>query len=110
MPTDVDWLVDELRFRRRGAERGLEIETAPIHGDGNVSNIMISDAGEVRLIDWDRATTADPLEDIGSFLVEAFEQEPEARDAFDRNFPGLRRERLSIARASMASRTIFAGG
>ena len=41
--------------------------------------------GEVRLIDWDRATTTDPLEDLGSFLVEAFAQEPEARDAFVRS-------------------------
>ena len=88
LPKDVDWLVDELRFAG-AALKGAAIETAPIHGDGNVSNLMISDAGEVRLIDWDRATTADPLEDIGSFMVEAFEQEPEARDAFDRNFPAL---------------------
>jgi hypothetical protein len=97
LPTDVDWLVDELRFAG-AALKSIEIETAPIHGDGNVSNLMISDTGEVRLIDWDRATTADPLEDIGSFLVEAFEQEPEARDAFDRNFPSLGEAAFNRAR------------
>jgi hypothetical protein len=97
LPTDVDWLVDELRFAG-AALKGAAIETAPIHGDGNVSNLMISDTGEVRLIDWDRATTADPLEDIGSFLVEAFEQEPEARDAFDRNFPSLGEAAFNRAR------------
>jgi len=84
LPTDVEWLVEELRFAAAGFQ-GLGITAVPIHGDGNVSNILISDAGEVRLIDWDRATTADPLEDLGSFLVEAFAQEPEARDAFTRN-------------------------
>ena len=84
LPVDVEWLVEELRFAA-AAFAGLNIEAVPIHGDGNVSNILISDAGEVRLIDWDRATTADPLEDLGSFLVEAFAQEPEARDAFARN-------------------------
>jgi thiamine kinase-like enzyme len=84
LPVDVEWLVEELRFAAT-AFGGLDITPAPIHGDGNVSNILISDAGEVRLIDWDRATTADPLEDLGSFLVEAFAQEPEARDAFARN-------------------------
>jgi hypothetical protein len=84
LPADAEWLVEELRFAA-AACRGLDIAAVPIHGDGNVSNILISDAGEVRLIDWDRATTADPLEDIGSFLIEAFAQEPEARDAFIRN-------------------------
>ena len=97
LPTDVDWLVDELNFAG-AALKSAAIETTPIHGDGNVSNLMISDSGEVRLIDWDRATTADPLEDIGSFLVEAFEQEPEARDAFDRNFPGLGEAAFNRAR------------
>src|SRR6202043_867693 len=84
LPTDVEWLVEELRFAAAAFQR-LDVAPVPIHGDGNVSNILISDAGEVRLIDWDRATTADPLEDLGSFLVEAFAQEPEARDAFARN-------------------------
>ena len=84
IPVDTKWMVDELRFAAE-ALRQLDITPVPIHGDGNVSNILISDTGEVRLIDWDRATTADPLEDIGSFLVEAFDQEPEAREAFARN-------------------------
>jgi hypothetical protein len=84
VPVDVEWLVEELRFAAV-AFQGLDITPVPIHGDGNVSNILISDRGEVRLIDWDRATTADPLEDLGSFLLEAFAQEPEARDAFTRN-------------------------
>jgi len=83
LPTDVEWLMEELRFAAVFFQ-GLDIAAVPIHGDGNVSNILISETGEVRLIDWDRATTADPLEDLGSFLVEAFAQEPEARDAFAR--------------------------
>ncbi len=97
LPIDVDWLVDELRFAG-AALANVDIRRAPIHGDGNVSNIMISAAGEVRLIDWDRATTTDPLEDIGSFMAEAFEQEPEAREAFDRNFPGLGEPAFNRAR------------
>jgi len=50
---DTEWLVEE-----RDLPRGLSrpgYHSLPIHGDGNVSNILISDAGEVRLIDWDRA-------------------------------------------------------
>jgi hypothetical protein len=84
IPVDAEWLLEELRFAA-AAFQGLDVTPVPIHGDGNVSNILISDAGDVRLIDWDRATTADPLEDLGSFLVEVFAQEPEARDTFIRN-------------------------
>ena len=88
LPSDIEFLVEEVRFAAAALD-GAEIEKAPIHGDGNVSNLLISDAGEVRLIDFDRATMADPLEDIGSFLAEAFEQEPEARAVFNRHCPGL---------------------
>src|ERR1035441_5672355 len=84
LPVDVEWLVEELRFAA-AAFGGLDVTPVPIHGVGNVSNILISDAGEVRLIDWDRATTADPLEDLGSFLMEVFAQEPEGLAAFLRN-------------------------
>jgi hypothetical protein len=97
LPVDAEWLVGELRFAAAAFE-GLEITPVPIHGDGNVSNILISDAGDVRLIDWDRATTADPLEDLGSFLVEAFAQEPEARDTFIRNMDALDEAAFNRAR------------
>ena len=97
LPSDADWLVEELRFAGRALD-GVAIHRVPIHGDGNVSNVMISDAGEVRLVDWDRATTADPLEDWGSVLVEAFEQEPEAREAFARGFGGFDEASFNRAR------------
>jgi hypothetical protein len=84
LPANTQWLIDELRLAAATLQ-SVDVTPVPIHGDGNVSNILISDAGDVRLIDWDRATTADPLEDLGSFLVEAFAQEPEARNAFARN-------------------------
>ncbi|GGC85132.1 phosphotransferase [Chelatococcus reniformis] len=97
LPSETAWLVGELRLAA-DAIRGLAIAPVPIHGDGNVSNILISDAGEIRLIDWDRATTADPLEDIGSFLVEAFAHEPEARDAFTRHTGAFDEAAFSRAR------------
>ena len=97
LPPDIEWMVKELKFAA-DAFKTLEITPVPIHGDGNVSNILISDSGEIRLIDWDRATTADALEDIGSFLVEAFAQEPEARDAFIRNTGGFDEAAFNRAR------------
>ena len=108
VPVDVEWLVEEMRFAA-AAFQGLDIAPVPIHGDGNVSNILISDAGEVRLIDWDRATTADPLEDLGSFLMEAFAQDPRLATPSSATLERSMR-RHSTARASTASRMTCDGG
>lgn len=97
LPSDIDWMVAELRFAA-AAVAAVDVTPVPIHGDGNVSNILISEAGEVRLIDWDRAGNADPLEDLGSFLVEAFDAEPEARDAFIRATGGFDEKAFNRAR------------
>ncbi|MDQ0391009.1 phosphotransferase [Labrys monachus] len=88
LPADAGWLVEELRLAAEAVRPAAE-RAVPVHGDGNVSNILIGEAGEIRLVDWDRATNADPLEDLGSFLVEAFDEEPEARDAFARMMGGF---------------------
>jgi len=88
LPSEADWLLAELRLAAE-AMRPLAAKAVPVHGDGNISNVLISDAGEVRLVDWDRAANADPLEDLGSFLVEAFDEVPEARDAFSRMTGGF---------------------
>ena len=107
LPSDVDWLLAELRFAA-AAMKEVSGPLVPIHGDGNVSNLLVSDSGEVRLIDWDRATNADPLEDVGSFLVEAFDQEPEAWEAFAR-YAGNATIAPSTERAFLGSRTISVG-
>ncbi|MFB2551803.1 phosphotransferase family protein [Ensifer soli] len=85
VPADTGWLVDMVGFAADAMGKGGFTET-PIHGDGNISNILWKD-GDVRLVDFDRAGNGDPLEDAGSFFVEAFAFEPEARIAFDRLFP-----------------------
>jgi thiamine kinase-like enzyme len=83
IPSDTEWMVDSLRLAAEAiaSHAGAPV---PIHGDGNVSNIMLHESGAVRLVDFDRATNADPLEDLGSFLIEAHAFEPEARDTFRR--------------------------
>lgn len=97
LPADIDWLVDEFGL----AEAPLRATAGPgvpIHGDGNVSNVLLGPDGAVRLVDWDRATTADPHEDLGSLFVEAFAQEPEARDAFARVTGGFDRRAFDRVR------------
>ena len=46
-------------------------DVAPILGDSVVSNIMLDDAGGVRLVDFDFAALGDPLRDIAGFCLEA---------------------------------------
>ncbi len=81
VPADLEWLVDAVRLSAEHV-RGVAAEAVPIHGDGNVSNILVNRQGDVRLVDFDRAGNGDILEDLGSFFVEAFAFEAEARDAF----------------------------
>lgn len=87
VPADTQWLVDMVRFAGESIAAS-SVAAVPIHGDGNVSNILWNGNGEVRLVDFDRAGNGDPLEDAGSFFVEGFAFEPEARDAFFRLYPG----------------------
>lgn len=96
MPADTNWLVDTVLFAAEqiGPSPNKKV---PLHGDGNVSNILMNKQGDVRLVDWDRAGNGDPIEDAGCFMVEAFAFEPEARDAFRRNNPNLDEKAFSRA-------------
>ena len=52
----IDWLVAALR------------NTALIHGDLRVDNVLFSPTGEVTVIDWQTITTGNPLRDIAFLL------------------------------------------
>jgi len=61
----------------------LGFDKVPCHRDGNTSNIMVGPNKNVMLIDFDMAVNADPLEDLGCWLLEFFEREPEMRQGFE---------------------------
>lgn len=82
LPEDVDWLATNVN-EARNAIRASGVDYRPAHGDGNISNLMLSEHGEVRLVDWDMAGDMDPLQDVGSFLVEAHDSESEAAECFE---------------------------
>lgn len=63
--------------------RAAGIDLLPCHRDGNISNIMIGPNQEIKLLDYDLAAQADPLEDIGCFLMEAFEAKSDAQAGFE---------------------------
>lgn len=81
LPPDIAWLLDNLLDAEK-AILASGVDLVPAHGDGNASNFMLGPDQQVLLVDYDRAADMDPFADLGSFMVEAAQQEPEARDLF----------------------------
>ena len=67
--------------RAKIAAQGTDI--LPCHRDGNTANLMIGPGNAVRLVDFDLAANCDPYEDLGCYLIEFFDCEPEARAGFE---------------------------
>lgn len=55
----------------------------PCHRDGNSANLMIGPDNRVLLVDFDLSANADPYEELGCWLIEFFDCEPEARAGFE---------------------------
>ena len=74
-----------LEFARGAAAKiaAAGSDRVPSHRDGNTANLMVGPAGEVLLVDFDLAANADPYEDLGCWLIEFFDCEPEARAGFE---------------------------
>lgn len=67
----------------RGALSAAGADKVPCHRDGSTSNLMIGPGHAVRLLDYDMAANSDPFEDVGVYLTEFFERDPEAREGFE---------------------------
>ena len=82
LPADFEWMIRMLAMaEERIAATGFD--TAPCHGDGNVSNVLLPDDGRMLLLDWDVAAVMDPLQDIGILLAEVRPFDSTARQAFE---------------------------
>ncbi|MFK8036274.1 MAG: phosphotransferase [Hyphomicrobiales bacterium] len=63
-------LVQEKVGKIAEAINSAGVDLVPCHGDGVASNVMISKAGAVKLVDFDSAGNQDPYFDLGSLIVE----------------------------------------
>jgi hypothetical protein len=88
LPADIDWLADNVLDAEK-AILAAGVDLVPAHGDGNASNFLVGPDKQVLLVDWDRAGDMDPFADLGSFIVEAALQEPEAREIFELAHGGM---------------------
>ncbi|TCM60048.1 phosphotransferase family enzyme [Acinetobacter calcoaceticus] len=75
------WLDYSRQMQQQIEAEGMDL--VPCHRDGNVSNIMIGPDKQIQLIDFDLAAQADPFEDIGCFLMEAYESKSDAQSGFE---------------------------
>ncbi|KOP53875.1 MULTISPECIES: aminoglycoside phosphotransferase family protein [Pseudomonas syringae group] len=57
-----------------------QVRVAPVHGDGVVSNVMVSSEGELRLVDFDYGGCMDPWYDVAITLNELYSFENQWRE------------------------------
>ncbi|MBM0138001.1 phosphotransferase family protein [Pseudomonas cannabina] len=67
---DMVWLAVQAR----------PVQRRPLHGDGVASNVMVTEAGALRLIDFDYGGCMDPWYDVAITLNELYSFEHEWRD------------------------------
>lgn len=73
-------------------------EAVACHGDGTVSNVMLSSTG-VRLVGWTQAGCMDPLEEIGSVITELVPFVADAETVFESLWG--KRDPIALARAQL---------
>lgn len=82
LPADFEWMIRMLAMaEHRITATGFD--TAPCHGDGNVSNVLLGEDDRMLLVDWDVAAVMDPLQDLGAVLAEVRPFDSSAREAFE---------------------------
>jgi len=82
LPKDFPWMVRQLDMaEKRIVATGFD--QVPCYGDGNVSNVLLVDGGDMLLVDWDVAARMDPLQDVGAVLAEVRPFDSDARLAFE---------------------------
>lgn len=75
------WLLWSQDIQQRIEAEGIDLVAC--HRDGNISNVMIGPQDAIQLLDYDMAAQADPFEDLGCFLVEAYESKQRAQAGFE---------------------------
>lgn len=83
LPEDVKWLYG-LVAEIEDVVEALGRDTAAIHGDANCSNVALKRGDHAALLlDFDWAAKSDPLQDVGSALLEFGLTEYQSRDIFE---------------------------
>ena len=71
MPPDLDDLLARMGAAE-AAIAGAGMKLVPCFNDCYVTNYMVNDAGDVRIIDWEYGANNDPFWDLASYFFECF--------------------------------------
>jgi hypothetical protein len=82
LPADTPWLLQNLELIA-SAVRASGIDRVAVHGDGNISNVMVHTNGAQKLLDWDSAGNLDPYAELGMLLAEFHLGELEKQAMFE---------------------------
>ncbi len=96
-PDDLWWMLDAVADIEAALVAG-GWDARPAHADGLASNVMISPAGDVQLVDFDEARNVDPHFELGILLNEAFQFESEMLPALEMAEGAVRAATLSRCR------------
>ena len=80
-PKQLDvWLAFARQAKQSLQDRDFQL--VPCHLDGNISNVLINANDEVQLTHFVCTALADPLQDIGCYLMEAYELKEDAKQGY----------------------------
>lgn len=82
LPNTLDAVLEKVRSIDK-AITATGVDKVPCHGDGIASNVMISESGNIRLVDFDSAGNHDPYFDLGSLIIEIAQHPDLARSVLE---------------------------
>ncbi|MBB1024149.1 MULTISPECIES: aminoglycoside phosphotransferase family protein [unclassified Dietzia] len=83
LPGDIGWMHERI-VEIGDLVSALGFDAVPVHGDANCSNVALGSGGQpTLLLDFDWAALADPLQDVGSVLLEFSYSEYDGRELFE---------------------------
>jgi thiamine kinase-like enzyme len=99
LPADMDSMLGEVAKAKRAVEAaGMDIVAC--YNDGYISNYMVNDRSEVKIIDWEYAANNDPYWDIAMFCFESCFFRPKDISSVLEMYDGVARPEL-VARVAL---------
>lgn len=74
-----------------------DFQLLPCHLDGNISNVLINAHNEVKFSQFEFTALADPLQDVGCYLMEAYELKEDAKQGYTEWFGEFHAEQFELA-------------
>lgn len=74
-----------------------DFQLVPCHLDGNISNVLINAQNEVKFSHFEFTALADPLQDLGCYLIEVYELKEDAKQGYIEWFGEFDLEKFELA-------------